>query len=337
MTTFILLIHNREETIPRAIESVMAQTCPDWRLLVVSNAATETSVAIAAAYADKDARIKVLHRSDANIAYGRMAGIEAALANSSDKDFIAFLDDDDAYAPDFLEKMLPFCRENALDVAACGFHIVRGSEGAVVDMRRVAASLIIEGAGYKDLFPYYQGHMLTVWGKLFAAHCLRGLDVSGYAALSIGEDTMLVIDALLRAQRFGVLAECLYTYYLSPGSVSTRRRDDHLPCCHACLEAKLRLLTQKAGAPGALNLRALLDEYLTSASDSVDMLLLSDKSAEDKERGMLAIFGDAYTIRALYAIDSPGKAAVLIKKAVTFFSQGIQSAEAGQSSSYRIQ
>ncbi|MDR0929401.1 MAG: hypothetical protein LBM74_06770 [Oscillospiraceae bacterium] len=135
----------------------------------------------------------------------------------------------------------------------------------------------------------------------------------------------MVIEALLRGQRLGVLAECLYTYYISPGSVSLRQRDDHLPCCRAVLEAKLRLLTEKAGAPGGKNLRALLDGYLTSASDSVDMLLNSDASAKAKERGMLAILGDAYTLRALYTVDAPGKAAVLVQKAVAFFSQGIPS------------
>ncbi|MDR0898423.1 MAG: glycosyltransferase family 2 protein [Oscillospiraceae bacterium] len=321
MTTFILLIHNREKTIPRAIDSILAQTCPDWRLLVVDNAATDACAAIAAEYARRDARIAVLYRSDANITYGRMAGIEAALAVSDEGDYIAFLDDDDAYAPDFLEKMLPFCREHALDVAACGFHIARGIAGEVVDWRCAAANLVIEGAGYADRFPDYHGHMLTVWGKLFAVRCMRGLDVSGFAALSIGEDTMMVIEALLRGERFGVLAECLYTYYLSPGSVSTRRRDDHLPCCRAVLEGKLRLMTEKAGAPGDENLRTLLGEYLTSASDSVDMLLASGASAEEKYRGMLAIFGDEYTIRALYTAGSSGVLAALVQKAAAFFSE----------------
>ncbi|MDR0929402.1 MAG: glycosyltransferase, partial [Oscillospiraceae bacterium] len=76
-----------------------------------------------------------------------------ALAYSGEGDFIAFLDDDDAYAPDFLEKMLPFCRENALDVAACGFLIARGDPAEVVDCRRAAAHLIIEGAGVCGSIP----------------------------------------------------------------------------------------------------------------------------------------------------------------------------------------
>ncbi|MDR0896400.1 MAG: glycosyltransferase family 2 protein [Oscillospiraceae bacterium] len=320
MTTFILLVYSRENTLPRAIESVIAQTCPDWRLLVVDNAATDAVVAIAAAYAEKDARITVLHRTESNVSYGRLAGIEAALADSGEGDFIAFLDDDDAYAPDFLEKMLPFSREHALDVATSGFHIVWGMAGEPTDGRCAAANLVIEGAGYQDLFLQYQGHMLTVWGKLFTARCMRGMDVSGFAALSLGDDTMMTIEALLHGDRFGVLAERLYTYYLSPNSASTRWRDDHLICCRAVLEAKLRLLTAKAGAPGDENLRALLEEYLTSASDSIDMLLAGGASAKEKYEGMLAILGDPYTIRALYGIHSPGKAAALVQKAVAFFS-----------------
>ena len=58
----IMLTYNREALVSRAIESILAQTEPDFEFIIVDNGSVDRSGEIADAYAAKDNRIRVIHR-----------------------------------------------------------------------------------------------------------------------------------------------------------------------------------------------------------------------------------------------------------------------------------
>ena len=97
MISVIMLTYNRENLVGRAIESILKQTFGDFEFIIVNNGSTDRSGQIADQYAAKDARIRVIHRERGNIGSGRNTGLNAAQG-----EYIAFIDDDDTCAPDFL-------------------------------------------------------------------------------------------------------------------------------------------------------------------------------------------------------------------------------------------
>ena len=100
----IMPCHNGSATLRQAVESVLAQSYAGWELLIIDDASTDGSVAIAEEYCAKDSRIKLLHTaaSTGKPATTRNVGIDAAQGR-----FIAFLDCDDQWLPDKLEHQLP--------------------------------------------------------------------------------------------------------------------------------------------------------------------------------------------------------------------------------------
>ena len=100
----IMPCHNGEKYLSQAVESILAQTFADWELLIVDDASTDGSVAIAEEYCAKESRIKLLHTecSTGKPATARNVGIEAAQGQ-----YIAFLDCDDQWLPDKLAHQLP--------------------------------------------------------------------------------------------------------------------------------------------------------------------------------------------------------------------------------------
>lgn len=100
----IMPCHNGASFLRQAVESVLAQTYSDWELLIIDDASTDGSAAIAKEYCAKDSRIKLLHTqwSTGKPATPRNVGIEAAAGR-----FIAFLDCDDLWASAKLEHQLP--------------------------------------------------------------------------------------------------------------------------------------------------------------------------------------------------------------------------------------
>ena len=103
--SIIIPCYNARTTIAETIESVMAQTYNNWELLVIDDCSTDGSAEIIKQYSAKDARIRYL-RTDAlsgSPALPRNIGIDNARGR-----FIAFLDADDVWLPEKLEKQVAF-------------------------------------------------------------------------------------------------------------------------------------------------------------------------------------------------------------------------------------
>jgi glycosyltransferase involved in cell wall biosynthesis len=111
----IMLTYNREALIRRAVESILNQTLSDFEFIIVDNGSTDRSGLIADEYAEKDGRIRALHRERGNIGSGRNAGLDMAQG-----EYIAFVDDDDYAEPDFLEFLYILALENDAQVSICG-------------------------------------------------------------------------------------------------------------------------------------------------------------------------------------------------------------------------
>lgn len=126
--SIIMLTYNREKFIERAIKSVLAQDFSDYEFIIVDNGSTDRSGAIADEYADKDPRIKVIHRERGNIGSGRNAGLEAAQGA-----YITFADDDDECAPDYLSFLYKLAVNHKADISICG--VAKEESGAVISDR----------------------------------------------------------------------------------------------------------------------------------------------------------------------------------------------------------
>jgi len=103
--TVQLNTRNGERTIARAIESVLDQTFRDFELLVVDNASTDGTRAIADHYAARDSRIRVVHEPVSGLASARNRGLTEARG-----EWIALQDDDDVSHPERLESLVAAVR-----------------------------------------------------------------------------------------------------------------------------------------------------------------------------------------------------------------------------------
>lgn len=107
LVSIVMPIFNCENFLENAINSVIFQKYEDWELIVVDDCSTDRSLAIAKSCMRKDCRIKLIkmqENSGASIA--RNIAIDAAVGK-----YIAFLDGDDCWEPEKLEKQISFMRE----------------------------------------------------------------------------------------------------------------------------------------------------------------------------------------------------------------------------------
>lgn len=108
LVSIIMPSYNSAKYIAESIESVVAQSFHNWELLITDDCSTDNTREIVEAYATHDPRIKLFileQNSGAGVA--RNNSIEQAAGR-----FIAFLDSDDVWMPQKLEKQVAFMLNN---------------------------------------------------------------------------------------------------------------------------------------------------------------------------------------------------------------------------------
>ena len=93
--------YNRANFLPKAIESVLAQTCKDWELIIVDDGSTDNTKELLGKFVKEDERIKYIYQENAERSAARNNGI-----NHAQGDFICFLDSDDVYHSTHLQNFV---------------------------------------------------------------------------------------------------------------------------------------------------------------------------------------------------------------------------------------
>lgn len=108
----IMPTYNREELLPRAIDSILAQTYKDFEFIIIDDGSTDNTIHLLKEYAEKDKRIRVFRNAEnKGIAYSRERGLNFARGK-----YIAVMDSDDISFPVRLEKQVAYMDEHP-DVA----------------------------------------------------------------------------------------------------------------------------------------------------------------------------------------------------------------------------
>lgn len=106
LVSIIMPSYNTGKYITKSVESVLQQTYPNWELLIIDDGSTDETDEVIKDY--KDARIKY-HKNQGNC--GAAVSRNWALRKAKGK-WIAFLDSDDLWKIDKLEKQIKFMKEN---------------------------------------------------------------------------------------------------------------------------------------------------------------------------------------------------------------------------------
>ena len=213
-TSVIMPVYNTGERVVDSIRSVLAQTDGDFELLVLIDASPDDASDRVARFLARspDARVRVFDNAvNRGVSAVRNQGLEAARGR-----WIAFIDSDDAYRPEFLASMHRAAAGTETDVVLCAHRIkavgeethrtrVRVAPGRMTG-REAALRLLAD-----TLTPY-------VWDKLFRATLFD--DVRFATDIRRAEDALVVLETLIRARSVVVITDPLYDYTVDTGGLT---------------------------------------------------------------------------------------------------------------------
>ena len=150
--SIIVPMYNAEKFIGKTIESVLAQTYQNWEMLIMNDVSTDNSLAIVSLYAKKDERIKIVNtEKNVGVVKGRNFLIDLASGK-----YIAFLDADDYWHNEKLEKQIKFMKEKNASISCTEYTRVKENEEKINDV------IIKEEISYNDMLKNNYLGCLTV-------------------------------------------------------------------------------------------------------------------------------------------------------------------------------
>ena len=150
--SIIIPVYNAEKFIGKTIESVLNQTYKNWEMLIFNDKSKDDSLKIIKKYSEKDERIKVIDsKENVGVVAARNKLIEIATG-----EFIAFLDADDYWREQKLEKQIKYMKEQNALISCTEYIRVTEDEKEINDI------IIKEIITYEDMLKNNYLGCLTV-------------------------------------------------------------------------------------------------------------------------------------------------------------------------------
>ena len=237
LVSIITPVYNGEKYISETIESVIKQTYLDWEMIVVDDGSKDGSAAIVRRYAEKESRITLLQQPNGGSASARNNGIRYANGQ-----YIALLDSDDLWDPDFLKSQLALMKEKNTICVHGSYKRINENSEEILKAWKAKKEVTYKQMQMTNHIACLTGlYDTSKFGKIYLKEELRSirddyaywLDVVKLAGVSYGNQDVLasyrVISSsttgkkkkLIRAQfyfyyhyqRLGLFKSILYTMY----------------------------------------------------------------------------------------------------------------------------
>ncbi|OQA02587.1 MAG: putative glycosyltransferase EpsH [Planctomycetes bacterium ADurb.Bin401] len=128
--SIVVPLYNKVKYIRRALDSILNQTYEDFEIIVVDDGSSDAGPAIVKGYNDK--RVKLIRQRNAGPGAARNRGLM-----ESSSSFVAFLDADDEWMPQFLEKNIKaLLKYPDCDVSAAAYYLGPERKNISAEFRR---------------------------------------------------------------------------------------------------------------------------------------------------------------------------------------------------------
>ena len=225
----IIPIYNVEKYLCRCVDSVLAQSFGDYELILVDDGSPDNCPAICDEYAKKDARIKVIHKTNGGLVSARQAGITEAVG-----DYVFHLDGDDAMDSGALESAYEIINEFHPDIVSFSYKCYfDGEMGGVVD-EIVPEGLYLKADMEEKIYPELLSNsnmkklFYFIWGKAIKRELATKHQLNVSTAISLGEDLCCSVPCYLDAESVYMSRKVAYLYTIRNGSITTHFKTNHI-------------------------------------------------------------------------------------------------------------
>ena len=236
----VIPVYKTEAYLEECVESVRNQEYDNFEIILVDDGSPDNCPYMCDEYAQKDSRIKVVHKVNTGLGLTRNAGVDA-----SEGDYIVFLDSDDKLDGDMaIANLVKAALENDADLVVGSyrrFNSKMESGIKVVQLKNGEDSRTPEFR-FKGFYQY--NHLSYAWGKLYRKAFLvdNGLKHGSY---TYAEDKAFNIRVYAYNPRYAFLEESVCCYRINEGSITFKYKKDLMDIWISIASDYIRFLKER--------------------------------------------------------------------------------------------
>lgn len=200
----IVPCYNVEEYIKKGLDSLINQTLKDIEIILINDGSKDKTIDILKEYDKKDKRIVIIDKKNEGVSKARNDGLEKATG-----EYIAFMDSDDWFELDALEKMYNKAKDNDFDIVACDTYAI------YPDRKQYIKSAIKDNQTNKKLMI---DAYAVIWNKIYKKEILKNIKFN--TSLTFCEDVLFLYQIYERVNKIGSINEPLYNYLQRQNSLT---------------------------------------------------------------------------------------------------------------------
>lgn len=300
----IIPIYKVERYLDACVASVVGQTYADLEIILVDDGSPDGCPAICDAWAQKDARIRVIHQKNGGLSAARNSGLDVCTG-----DYIAFVDSDDRLEPDALQKAWETKQRTGADLVL--FNLVCTDEDdhplAEPDYTFFLDEVLTPAQFWSRLFGLdgIGNYYVSAWNKLYSANMFASLR---YTPGKRYEDMFILPGIIDQCKTIVCMSYQGYRYTQRPGSIMNQGDPRSYLDHSEFLLQWAAYFTRKADP---LRAEGLLNDAITNLAEK-DRFDLSTPAQQARYRTACRSCADAY--RAL--AKATGQRSMLLRVAL---------------------
>lgn len=229
MIDIIMPVYNTPiSDLKRCLDSIERQSFKDYKVYIIDDGSLDEVKLFLDLYVNDKEKFIVKHVVNGGVSRARNIGIE-----SSNSEYLTFVDSDDTIEDNFLEEAINLIRGNDLDLVIGGYNEIKNE--VIYKIRKCDDGFYIYDKSNLDLVmdKLLSGKLKKdnksigslPTGRIYTRIYKRSVlgDLRFNSNLGMSEDTLFMIDFMNKVERIGLSSSVWYNYYINDYSISRRK------------------------------------------------------------------------------------------------------------------
>jgi len=205
LISIIVPVYKVEEYLDECVESIVNQTYKNLEIILVDDGSPDQCPEMCDSWAQKDSRIKVIHKRNAGLSAARNSGIKVATG-----DYLSFVDSDDCVQNTMIEELLCSIVRSSKRIAYCAAYRDLNCPMQCSSEREFDIPETVNALFYHEI-------SIAAWGKLYEKALFADIK---FPEGEVNEDVPIMLPLIVKAQGIVDIGQALYYYRPREASIT---------------------------------------------------------------------------------------------------------------------
>lgn len=288
LISIIVPVYKVEKYLDRCISSIVNQTYKNLEIILVDDGSPDSCPQKCDEWAEKDSRIKVIHKDNGGLSSARNVALDIAIG-----DYIGFVDSDDYIALDMYEKLLSVLANHRIDIITFDCNRVNENDETICSTEHIVEGVLTSENALKELL---KGNINNyMWNKLFKACIFESVR---FPEGRVWEDMAICYKLFMLSEKIYCYPEKMYFYFMNSGSISKNMNEKVLRDiflaryeCYITLKERYDFAQEYSLPLAALAARRFIDRSLWGEVDN-SVLKVAKRFLIDNKQSVLEYSSD---------------------------------------------